>query len=120
MPRGPRESAPSLPRSGVRPEAARNDRPRGETFGAAGRARLGVAAMVAQEPPGIAMLDQPCGAIRALEAMTAGAAQGQGRVAAPIEKQQRLLAGRECRCELGDEIRRQKPPGLEPLAAHVD
>jgi len=53
--------------------------------------------MVAQKAPGKAMLDQPSRAARALKAMTAGAAQGQGCVAAPVQKEQRLLAGLEGR-----------------------
>ena len=39
-----------------------------------------------------AVLDQPGVAVRALEAMAAGAAQRQRRIAAPVEEQQRLLA----------------------------
>ena len=39
-----------------------------------------------------AVLDQPGRAVRALEAMAAGAAEGQRRIAAPVEEQQRLLA----------------------------
>ena len=75
------------------PRPARHQGAGRQAFRAAGRHRLGVAAMMAQEAAGKAMLDQPGGAVRALKAMAAGAAQGQGRVAAAIEEQQRLLAG---------------------------
>ena len=52
--------------------------------------------------------------------MTTGAAQGQWRIATPVQKEQRLLPGLEGRGELGDEWRRQKTPGLDPLAAHIE
>jgi hypothetical protein len=51
--------------------------------------------MMADQPPSKAMLDQPSGAIRALKAVTAGAAQSKGRIAAAIQKQQRLFPGGE-------------------------
>ena len=44
--------------------------------------------------PAEAVLDQPGGAVRALEAMAAGPAQRQRRIAAPVEEEQRLLAAR--------------------------
>src|SRR5207245_1768050 len=65
------------------------------------------------------MLDQPGSAAGALKAMAAGPAQGQRRVAAPVEKEQRLLPGLKGRGELGDERRREETPALGPLAAHV-
>src|SRR6516225_12283056 len=66
------------------------------------------------------MLDKPGGAARALKAMTAGAAQGQRRIAAPVEEQKRLLAGLKCRRELADQRRRQKTASLYAFAAHID
>ena len=56
------------------------------------RPRLGVAAMMADELAAEAVLDEPGRAIRAVEAVTAGPAQGQRRVAAAVEEQQRLTA----------------------------
>ena len=53
----------------------------------------GEAAMVALQDLVETMLDQPGGAVRTLEAVTAGAAEGQRRVAAAVQEQQRLLAG---------------------------
>ena len=47
--------------------------------------------------PAKAVLHQPGRAVGALEAMAAGAAERQRRVAAPVEEQQRLLAGRQRR-----------------------
>ena len=59
---------------------------------AALRATLLMAAMVAHQSVAEAVLDQPGRAIRALETMAAGPAQGKRRVAAAIEEEQRLLA----------------------------
>ena len=88
------------------PRPTRHEGPGREAFRAAGRHRLGMAAMMAQEAPGKAVLNEPGGAARTLEAMAAGAAQGQGRVTAAIEEQERLLAGLEGRRELGHKRRR--------------
>jgi hypothetical protein len=61
-------------------------------FGAGlGGGRL-VPAMVAGEPVGEAVFDQPCAAIGALVAKAAIAAQRQRGIAAPVEEQQRLFA----------------------------
>ena len=56
------------------------------------RMRHGEPAMMADELPAEAVIDQPGVAVRAGEAKAAGAAQGQRRVAAAIEEEQRLLA----------------------------
>ena len=69
----------------------------GEAVGlGAGRADirplLDMAAMMADQRVAEAVLDQPGRAVRALEAMAAGAAEGQRRIAAPVEEQERLLA----------------------------
>ena len=65
------------------------------TVATAFRALLGhrqrEAAMVAVEPLAEAMLDQPRRALRAFDAVAAGAAQRQRRIAAAVQKQQRLL-----------------------------
>ena len=55
-------------------------------------ARLDMAAMVADERGAEAVLDQPGRAVRALEPVAAGAAEGERRIAAPVEEQKRLLA----------------------------
>ena len=47
-----------------------------EAFRTAGGNRFGMAAMVAEKPPGKPVLDQPGGTARALKAVAAGAAQG--------------------------------------------
>ena len=79
-------------------------------FGAFGRRRHDMAAMVAGKPVHQPVLDHPGGAIGALEAVPAGAAQGQRREAAAVEEQQALLAGLEVGFELGDQRRRQPAP----------
>ena len=56
------------------------------------RARHREAAMMADQPLAKPMIDQPGVADGAGKAMAAGAAQGQRRIAAAIEEQQRLLA----------------------------
>src|SRR5262249_61300778 len=53
--------------------------------------RHGEAAMVADELAAKAVVDQPRVAIRTREAEAAGAAQGERRIAAPVEEEQRLL-----------------------------
>ena len=70
--------------SGCRPRAGRADV----------RPLLDMAAMMADERLAKAMLDEPGRAVRALEAMAAGAAQGQRRVAAPVEEQQATVRPR--------------------------
>ena len=59
-------------------------------FGAGAGRRLDMAAMVAGEAADQPVLDHPGGAIGALEAMPAGAAQGQRGETAAVEEQQRL------------------------------
>ena len=49
--------------------------------------------MVAVEGAGEAVLHQPGAAIRAVEAVTAGATERERRVSPPVEEEQRLLAG---------------------------
>ena len=79
-----------------------------------------VAAMVADERLAEPVLDQPGGAVRALEAMAAGAAKGQRRVAAPVEEQQRLFAGGKARRDRLDQPRRQPAAARRAFAAKVD
>ena len=91
-----------------------------ETLRADFRPRLVVAAMVADERLAETVLDQPGGAVRALEAMAAGAAEGQRRVAAAVEEQQRLFAGGEARFDRRDQARRQPAAARRAFAAKVD
>ena len=73
----------------------------------AGRRDRGLkAAMVAGEAARKAVLDQPSRTLRALEAVAASPAQRQGRIAAAVEKQQRLLAFRKCRRDFAHQQRR--------------
>src|SRR3546814_5866005 len=79
-----------------------------------------MAAMMAGEAVDEAVLDHPCGAVRALDAVAAGAAERQRREAAAIEEEKALLALFEPVGERSDER------GCEPAAAvgragpHVD
>src|SRR5271167_4292128 len=84
------------------------------------RARLDVAAMMADERRAEAVLDQPCGAIGTLETMAAGPAQRQGSIAASIEEQERLLAPAPRLFHASDRSRRQPSAALRPLALKID
>ena len=91
------------------------------TTGRAGfRPGLAIAAMVADELAAKAMLDQPARAVRALEAVAAGAAQRQRRIAAPVEEQQRLLAPGDRLLHLPQQDGGQKTAARRRVAAHVD
>ena len=74
--------------------------------------------MVALQPPGEPVLDQPGGAARTLHAVAAGAAQGQRRIAAAVQEQH-LLAGRQVRSRRSTSgaaasgARRPLPPHVE-------
>src|SRR4029077_20406886 len=57
-----------------------------------------MAAMVAHQRPPETVLDKPGSAVRAVKTMSACAAEGQRRVAPPVEKQERLFAMRERLC----------------------
>ena len=87
---GKRTAASSARRSTPGPQAVRLSASWqfGQSFGRA----LDMAAMMADERRAEAVLDQPCGAIGAFEAMPAGPAQRQRRIAAPVEEEERLLA----------------------------
>ena len=84
------------------------------------RPRLDMAAMVADERGAEAVLDQPGRAIGALEAMAAGAAEGQRGIAAPVEEEERLLAARPRRLDAGDRLRRQPASARRAFALEVD
>ena len=78
------------------------------------------AAVVALEPVAIAMLDQPGRALRAVDAVAAGAAQRERRIAAPVEEQQRLLLGGERPGHGLDQHRREPLAALGRVLAQVD
>ncbi len=84
------------------------------------RPRLDMAAVMADERGAEPVLDQPCGAVRALEPMAAGAAEGERRIAAPVEEQQRLLAALARRLHAGDRLLREPPSARRPFAPQVD
>ena len=98
-------------------------------LGLAGRAVLGqrqhVAAVVALQAPDQAVLDQPGGAIGAVQAMAAAAAEGQRRVAPPVQEQQGLLPGRQrlkhaLAQGLGQPALPQALDSRRPVVAQVD
>src|SRR5690606_33972094 len=98
---------------------------RRQAFGvAAGRtclgARLRVAAVVAQQHPTETMLDQPRRAVRALEAMTTGAAEREWRIAAPVDEEKRLLAAGDGFADRLDKRRRQEAPAFGLILAQID
>ncbi len=82
--------------------------------------RHGVAAMVALQAPAQPVRDQPGRAVRAGEPVAAGAAQGERRVAAAVEEQQRLRAVREIAEQRLAQRRRQEAAARRPLTAQVD
>ena len=84
------------------------------------RDRQREAAVVAVQAMAEAVLDQPRRALRALEAVAAAAAQRERRVAAAVEKQQRLLALRRAFRPGVDEHRRQPAAFLRRVLAQVD
>ena len=84
------------------------------------RRRHGEAAMVADQPPLEAVIDQPGVAIRALQAEAAGAAERERRVAAAVEEQQRLLFALERGLHRLGQPRRDEAAARRALAPHVD
>ena len=89
-------------------------------FGAQPRRRHDMAAMVAGEAVHQPVLDHPGGAIGALEAVAAGAAQGQRGEAAAVEEQQGLLARGEVGLQLGDQARREPAAARRRVLGQVD
>src|SRR5690606_17948607 len=83
-------------------------------FGLTGRAVAGEAssmtAVMALQPPGKAMFDQPGGTVGALQAMTAAPTERKRRVATAVEEEKCLFAGGQ---GLFDRIAqgRRKPSG---------
>jgi hypothetical protein len=76
--------------------------------------------MVAGEAVDEPVLDHPGGAVRALEAVPAGAAQGQRRIAAAVEEQQALLAALEIGLQLAHQRRRQPAAARRRILDEVD
>ena len=76
--------------------------------------------MMADQGAAKAMLDQPGRALRTFQPLTAGAAQGDRRVAAAIEEQQRLLAGRQRLLHRLDDRRRQPAAARRRRALEID
>ena len=91
---------------------------------AAFRAGLGrrhdVPAMVAGEAVHQPVLDHPRGAVGALEAVPAVAAQGQRREAAAVEEKQRLLFALEVGADLLDQLRREPAATRRRVLGKVD
>ena len=79
-----------------------------------------MAAMMAGEAVDKAMFDHPGGAIGALDAVAAGAAERQRRKAATVEEQQALFALAQPVGERVDERRREPAAAIGWVAAHVD
>ena len=66
------------------------------------------------------VLYQPCGTLRALDAMATGTAQRQRRIPATIKKQQGLLPFLQCLFHGMDQWRRQPAPLVWLLHAKID
>ena len=75
---------------------------------------------MADQPRLEAVIDQPGVAVRAGQAMAAGAAQRQRRIAAAVEEQQRLLAALERGLDRLGEPRRDEAPARRAFAPQVD
>ena len=100
--------------------ADRDQRFLGRAMRADVRARHREAAMVTDQALAKAVIDQPGVADGAGEAMPAGPAQCQRRVAAAIEEQQRLLAPLDRELNLLGERRRDEAAARRRRAAQVD
>ena len=84
------------------------------------RHALDMTALMADQRAAEAMFDEPGGAIRALETVAAGAAERQRRIAAPVEKKQRLFAGGQRLAHSRDERRRNPVAARRRLPAQID
>ena len=100
--------------------AAGDERLRRMAFRAGGRWRRGEAAVMADELALEAVVDQPRVAVRAVEAEAAGAAERERRVAAAIEKQQRLLTALQRGLHDAGKPRRDEAPARRAFALQVD
>ena len=84
------------------------------------RPRHREAAVVTDQPLAESVIDQPGVADGAGEAMSAGPAQRQRRVAAAVEEQQRLLAPLDRSLDLRSEPWRDEAAARRLLAAQID
>src|SRR5690349_19069600 len=84
------------------------------------RTRHREAAMVADQPLAKSVIDQPGIADRAGETVSAGTAQGQWRVTAAVEEQQRLLALFDRLADVIGKPRRDETAARRRLAAQID
>ena len=84
------------------------------------RRRHRIAAVVADQPPPEAVIDQPGVAIGTRHAVAAGVAQRQRRKAAAVEEQQRLLAALDRELHLLGEPRRDEAAARRAFAAKID
>ena len=89
-------------------------------FRALVRQRHREAAVMADQPPAEAVIDQPGVAVRTGEPMPAGAAERERRKAAAVEEQQRLLAALDRGLHRLGEPRRDEAPARRALALEVD
>ena len=99
---------------------ARHERMLGPAIRAGFGDRHEGAAMVAFEPAAEAVLDQPRRAVGAFEFEAAIPADGDRRIAAPVQKEERLLAARQSLGDGFDQNRRQPFAALGRARAHVD
>src|ERR1700730_9705753 len=79
-----------------------------------------MAAMMAHKCPPETVFDKPGGAVRAVKTMSTCAAEGQRRVAPPVEKQERLFAKRERLCNGLIEPWRDPCSAQRRLGAKID
>src|SRR5690606_34618365 len=90
----------------------------------AGRAGLGhrgrVAAMMAGKLAAKAMLDEPCRTLRTFDAVAAGPAKSERRIAAPVEEEHGLLPRCERACDLPHEDWRKPAPAFRRVGAHIN
>src|SRR6185312_10317620 len=84
------------------------------------RARHREAAVMADQALAEAVIDQPGVADRAGEAVSAGPAQRQWRIAATVEKQQRLLAPLDRKADLLGKFRRNEAAARRRHAFQID
>src|SRR5690606_34451708 len=115
-----REKLRHLLRYPLHPRTAGNQR----FFRPAGRAALGhrggVATMMAGKLAAETMLDEPCRTLRTFDAVAAGPAKGERRIAPPIEEEHGLLPRLQCAQNLPREDRRKPTPAFRRMGAHIN
>ncbi len=89
-------------------------------FRARRRPRREEAAVMAHQLALETVIDQPCIAIGAGEAKSAGAAQGERRIAAAVEEQQRLLPAFQRDLDRPGQSRRDEAAARRALAGEID